>query len=178
MWIEDYRTANDLELDEFARRVNQVGRKMRPPLRGTVSDTLIYMLERAKVPRTHPRIAAAIATVCRATPEQYDSIVADVHKGTWRYTDLSRNAVKAVETPAAKQVVKVDDGARIIQRYASIQNAAYCNDLSSDTVKARCEHKLKREFSESCPFTYRYAREWDKMTPEQKLKDIGVTVNE
>ena len=177
MWIEDYREAKGLELDDFARRVNQIGRKMRPPLRGTVSDTLIYMLERAKVPRTHPRIAAAIATVCRATPEQYDSIVSDAHRGTWEYRDVSRNTATCIKKYEDK-VVKIDDSARIVQRYVSIQNAAYCNDLSSDTVKARCEHKLKREFSASCPFTYRYAREWDKMTPEQKLKDIGVTVNE
>ena len=177
VWIEDYREANGLELDDFARRVNQVGRKMRPPLHGTVSDTLIYMLERAKVPRTHPRIAAAIATVCRATPEQYDSIVDNAHKGTWEYVDIIGNTANAQVTTGIG-VVKIDDSARIVQRYASIQTAAKCNDLSQDTIKTRCERKVKREFSASNPFTFRYAKEWAKMTPEQKLKDIGVVVNE
>ena len=83
MWIEEYRKQNGLELDEFARLVNIAGRRMRPPLEGTVSDTLIHLLEHMKVPRTHPRIADAIAAVCHATQEHRDSIVDPRHKGTW-----------------------------------------------------------------------------------------------
>ena len=69
MWIDEYRSAHGMELDEFARAVNAYGRKMVPPLVCTITDELIHMLERVKGCVTHPIIANAIAEYCGATPE-------------------------------------------------------------------------------------------------------------
>ena len=168
MWIEDYRTANDLELDEFARRVNQVGRHMKPPLWGTVTDTLIYAIERNKVPRTHPRIADAIAAVCGATEEQRDSIVDKKHHGTMVRVSISANAVNTRRDSA---VVKLDANGDVVARYITVQAAEKCERLSADGIRERCKRRIKNEF-QPYSYTYRYEREWDKMTAEERRDDI------
>lgn len=168
MWIEDYRTANDLELDEFARRVNQVGRRMKPPLWGTVADTLIYALERNKVPRTHPRIADAIAAVCGATEEQRDSIVDKKHHGTMVRVSI---LAKPAGTQRDYAVVKLDANGDVVARYSTFQTAEKCERLSADAIRERCKRRIKNEFM-PYSFTFRYEREWDRMTAEERQADI------
>lgn len=168
MWIEDYRTANDLELDEFARRVNHVGRRMRPPLMGTVSDTLVHMLERSKTPRTHPRIADAIAAVCGATEEQRDSIVDKKHHGTMVKVSI---LAKPAETQRDYAVVKLDANGDVVARYSTFQTAEKCERLSADAIRERCKRRIKNEFM-PYSFTFRYEREWDKMTAEERQADV------
>lgn len=184
MWIEDYRLANGLELDEFARRVNIVGRKMNPPLEGTVSDTLIHILERSREPRTNPRIANAIAMVCGATAEQRDSIVAEKHRGKW---EPVKDVFAWGDWVFGKQtrpplndhsVVMVDLQGRVLHRYESAKSAAKHSDISADSILNRCNHRMKNEFYTCLPYTYRFAREWDKMSMAEKLKDLGAKIDE
>lgn len=184
MWIEDYRKQKGIELDEFARLVNIAGRRMKPPLEGVVSDTLIHTLERMRTPRTHPRIADAIATVCGATQEQRDSIVDARHKGTWEkisFVDTWHKAVKEEENGHKigyeKPVVKVNSNGKILARYGSLTAAENNGSMSLDAIRTRCRHGIKNEFVKQ-DFTYRFADEWDKMTQLQRLQDLGIEVED
>ena len=182
MWIEDYREANGLELDDFARRVNIVGKKMTPRLVCTVSDTLIHILERSKNPRTHPRIADAIATTCGATAEQRDSIVDEKWRGTWEpmcITDLTTdnaNVEKEYKVGYEHPVVMVDENAHIVKRYRSLTAAENHTGVSLDMIRGRCRRQVKCEMIEG--YTFRYASEWEDMTMMERLKDIGVETSE
>ena len=185
MWIDEYREANGLELDEFARRVNIVGRKMNPPLWGTVTDTLIYKLERSKTPRTHPRIANAIATVCGATSEQRDSIVDERHRGKWEpvaspfeWREQKETIPRNQGFKLDKAVVQVDGKARIINRWGSIRQAAKYTNVSAETIVRHCGRRVHQVFTVVRPYTYRFAEEWDKMSMAEKLQDLGVEINE
>ena len=176
MWIEDYRRKEGLELDEFARRVNRHSRKMNPPLLCTVTDELIYILERDKKSKTHPLIANSIAEVCGATVEQRDSIVAEIHRGTW-----SPDTQKQVVIPEPKKhvngampVVKVDLHGNIIAYFESVMDAGVQEPHSTDYVRKRCKRRVEYEFTPERPYTYRYESEWREMTPEQRIKDLGV----
>lgn len=181
MFIEDYRRANGLELDDFARRVNLVGKHMQPPLEGTVSDTLIHILERSKVPRTHPRIADAIATVCGATAEQRDSIVAEHHRGTWtpvRMSDVCGRKVTQGPKPwDERPVVMIDKNGHVLKTYKNITNAAVGAEISTKGIASRCKRMIKGEF-DRLDYTYRYANEWSRMSMEEKLRDLGHKINE
>lgn len=83
MWIQEYREREKLELWQFQQRVNTYGQNIEKPFFGVISADLIHMLEVDKNAVTHPRIADAIATLCNATPEQRDMIVAECHKCEW-----------------------------------------------------------------------------------------------
>lgn len=180
MWIEDYRMANNLELDQMAHRVNLVGRKiLEPPLECIVSDTLIHILERSKTPRTHPRIADAIAIACNATQEQRDSIVDERHKGTWvpvLTKDDWRDKPITPRVGGAREVVRVDAKGRIMNRYKSIEQASKATGMGTKRIYKRCNRKLLNEF-DVCDWTFRYANEWDKMTMTARLKNLGVDVS-
>lgn len=184
MWIEEYRKRNNLELDEFARRVNIVGRHMEPPLIGTVTDTLIHILEVSKVPRTHPRIANAIATVCGATAEQRDSIVDESHAGEWEPTtvaEMNKTATKPKPTNYApnalvssreRPVVKIDRDGRVVARYDSVSAAESDGEMSRDSIRERCNRNVLNEFRRY-GYTYRYENEWKRLNAIEKLRDIG-----
>ena len=183
MWIEDYRNKYGLELDDLARRVNIAGKKLEPRLCCTVTDTLIHVLERSKVPRTHPRIADAIAIACKATAEQRDSIVDEKHRGT--FDPAFYNTPKS-ERPEPQQpkphkpgyehgVVKVDRNGKILARYVSLTNAESYGEMSIDAIRARCKRKVQSELI-TWEFTYRYSEEWDKMSRIEKLRDLGVEI--
>lgn len=169
MWIEDYRKANNLELDEFARRVNQVGRKMRPPLYGTVTDTLIHVIECSRTPRTHPRIADAIAAVCGATEEQRDSIVDKSHHGTMVKVSVVASGIGHVSRE--KAIVKIDPDGNVVARYINLITAEKCEKYTRDSIRERCKRQIKNEFY-PFPYTYRFEREWEAMTEQERQDDI------
>ena len=189
MWIDEYREKYGLELDDMARRVNVAGRKMRPRLTCTVTDTLIHILERSKTPRTHPRIADAIAIACGATAEQRDSIVDEKHRGTFdpsKYSHITKQTVNQPVKPEIHEykpggehaVVKVDHDGNIIRRYKSLTMAAYYEDnMTREAIRARCRRRVRGEFGKWI-YTYRFAEEWDKMTRIEKLRDLGVKISE
>lgn len=173
VWIEDYRKQYGLEPDDLARMVNVAGRKMIPKLEGTVSDTLIYILETSKNPRTHPRIADAIATVCHATPEQRDSIVDEKHRGKWKAGTAES---QQVQTPAwklhgEKPVVMVDGTGKVICKYSSTADASRASRIATKTIGEICKRKRKNVLARY-KFTFRYVEEWEAMSNEQQIQDI------
>lgn len=175
VWIEDYRRQYGLEPDDLARMVNVAGRKMIPKLEGTVSDTLIYILETSKKPRTHPRIADAIATVCRATPEQRDSIVDERHRGKWK-SEHAETAKSELQTPAwklhgEKPVVMIDGSGKVLTKYSSTAEASRASRIATKTIGEICKRKKKNIFA-LYGYTFRYTEEWETMTDEQRIQDI------
>ena len=169
MWIDEYRDAHGIELDEFARMVNRVGRQMNPPLIGCVSDTLIYLLEVSPTPRTHPRIADAIAYVCGATDEQRDSIVDKTHKGTRSEIVIKP---KRQKRDTMKSVLRIDRNGQVVGRYDSVNAAGAVSGMSRDAVLARCMRRMKDDFSRY-EFTFRFEKEWSAMSESEKMADIG-----
>lgn len=176
MWIDEYRSAHGMELDEFARAVNAYGRKMVPPLVCTITDELIHMLERVKGCVTHPIIANAIAEYCWATPDQRDVIVAEIHRGNWEPRQRVEYA-KPVEVSfnnvpsGAKPVVKINVLGEVIASYESVSDAERREPNNGDYIRKRCKRKVEREFW-STPYTYRYQEEWAAMNREEQLQDI------
>ena len=134
-----------LEPDDLARMVNVAGRKMTPKLEGTVSDTLMYILETSKKPRTHPRIADAIATVCHATPEQRDSIVDERHRGT-RGNSKKRTTNASVEN--ARRKAGCDDRRKrqgdmqIQQHSGSVKGKQNCDQDDWRNLQAQAEKRI------------------------------------
>lgn len=184
MWIDEYRARYGLELDDMARRVNVAGRKLHPPLECTVTDTLIHILEISKVPRTHPRIANAIALACKATAEQRDSIVAERHRGKWKPPDGDYTLETLKDAPrkpdcavGERAVVQIDRNGYIIGRYKSVALAVMFCGVTQYAVTERCLRRAPNEF-DKYGFTFRYANEWDKLTMTEKLIDLGVDVGE
>ena len=144
-----------------------------------MTDNLIHIIEISKKPRTQPLIADAIAVACGATREQRDSIVDERHRGTFepervKYSWRDKPAIPHNEFA----VVMVDKAGRILGRYKNAKTAAMYGEISDDSIKRRCNRKIPNEFSDAKPYTYRYAREWDKLTTTEKLKDLGVEVDE
>ena len=178
MWIEDYRKKRGLELDEFARKVNEYGHcVMVPPMVSYITDTLVHMLERDKNCVTHPVIANAIAGYCGATAEQRDMIVAPIHRGTWE-PGMPVNYAKKAEHKfnnnivGAKPVVKINRRGEVIASYQSIAEAARHEPHNEDIIRTRCKRRIDRDFSAMFPYTYRYQDEWQEMDAEQRMKDI------
>lgn len=176
MWIEDYRRQYGLEADDLARMVNVAGRKMVPKLEGTVSDTLIYILETSKKPRTHPRIADAIATVCHATPEQRDSIVDEKHRGKWKVehaeaTESKSNQMNTWKLHGEKPVAMIDRSGNVVCKYSSTAEASRASRIATKTIGEICKRKRKHVF-DRYTYSFRYTEEWDAMTDAQRLQDI------
>ena len=178
MWIQEYREANGMELDDFARAVNRYGHtKMIPRMICTITDTLIHMLERDKNCVTHPIIANAIAEYCGATPEQRDMIVAPAHKGNWEPRKRAAYA-KQCEVRfnncqnGARPVVKVDRHGNVVAAYESVTEAARREQMNEDNIRKRCKRRIKQDITLDMPYTYRYQEEWKDMNREEQLRDI------
>lgn len=182
---------------ELAARVRAYGQLQREKPIGQVSRLLIEKLEhRVGNGFTHPHFADAIAAVCGATAKQRDMIVAERHRGTWRMTEAAQKraerakeiAVKAHPwraLPAVRQVdgkpavqhyvravVKINRDGDVLKRYFSVMDAAVFNYCSDESVRARCQMKVKQEWSRG-NVSYRYADQWDSMTPEEKKRSVG-----
>ena len=175
MWIEEYRNREGLELYELAEKVNKYRREYDPFSCGIVSDQLLHILERSRNAVTHPRIANAIAEVCGATPEQRDMIVHKIHRGTWEPTRPGEREKVDVSKPKIgyKPVVKVDRYGNIIDRYESLTDAVRYEAHRENSIRDRCKRRIDQEFTPQTPYTYRYADEWDNMTDEERLRDVG-----
>ena len=198
MFIADFRESLGLELNEFARAVNIYRRaKLNQtdpdaPLCGLLGTQLVHMLEVDKNCVTHPDLAAAICTICGATPEQYDSIVAKFRRGKWQLdpndAELVMDAISQVRepkdvddappldeyrtSPNAKAVVKIDFFGNTLARYVSTIQAANTNGIDKGTVRRAClrvRNKIPSPMLKT--FTFRYATEWDTMTGVEKMKD-------
>ena len=176
MWIEDYRRSHNMELDEFARYVNHVGRRMRPALHCHVSDTLIHMLECDASCVTHPRIANAIAIACEATAKQRDMLVNECHYGEWTpemSSTIIRTGKKSREDNS-RAVVKIDRYGNTLEWFRSVADAARSCGHSEDTVRRRCGRRVPYDITTPMPYTFRFDAEWSRMTSAEKIADIKV----
>ena len=202
MWIREYREHMGLELFEFARIVNMYRRYAQLQMNGIISDKLIHMLEVDEMAITHPVLANAIATVCGATQEQRNGIVAPYNKCDWicpsdaetkrlidrafymvmrRMPDEEKSDEGTNEGPSLafkkRPVLKLDRMGNTLESYNSVQSAAIANKLSTKWVRNRCRKTIKDKrfiFTEDRNYTFRYADEWDEMSQAERLADIGV----
>ena len=188
MWIDEFRREHGMDVDEFARRVRMLGARKYKKDRGRsfpvgCSSDLVYRLEMAAKPRTHPNIADLIAEACGATAEQRDSIVDPMHRGTWSgdgvpkildYVPVAFRA-KANETEKkyvkGREIVRIDRGGNVTGRFVSLVQAAEENHVSIDVVEMRVKRYISGEF-DFRGFSFRYADEWDRYSQERRRADM------
>lgn len=187
-WIEQYRRTTigpekpGRAIDEhFSRMV--LAEQVRKQGVGC-SAMLIELLELGGI--THPAIANAIAQTCRATPQQRDMIVAKWHRGNWvrprkvRRDEYTKTKMKpepmtpGVLPPNAKAIVQLNIAGTEIKRFESMEAAAAENFCTPREIRRRCARTISAKTNEfkAYDYTWRFAEEWDKMTPAQKIADI------
>lgn len=130
---------------------------------------------------THPRIADSIAYFTGASAAQRDSIVDLQHRGTWKPGQRPKRRVKIIDANEKKPqirhvvaVVAVDALGNEAGRFDSVSEAAERLSTSTSLISARCMRVSKAKHNEFNKFslTFRYAQEWDMMTPEQRAEDM------
>lgn len=214
-WIEKFRAKNKLSQEEMAKKVRacKAYRIVEKPGSRTkyekypvaCSDLLIEILEHGGI--TAPGIAAAITTVCGGTAEQWDSIVHEDYRGTWKPGDriafkprmqaepfdalprieatikerpraekakAAPKPQKAAEPEIKRPVVQIGKDFAEAARYATPAAAAAAMNVSLRIITVRCDRKVSDETDEFIRYqnTWRYADEWDSMTPEQRMEDM------
>ena len=182
MWLEDFRRAHGLTLEELGAHIRRQGKKRHPPI--TVSDTLLERLEGEPKFRTVPAIADLIAEACGATAEQRDRLVLEKHRGTWKPKPGRKPALKlkapVEEEPemendgTSRPVVAVDRAGFVVFRFVSVKNAAARCGTSPHAVYERCLRRLVNNEFSKLGFTFRYAEEWDDMTEAQRRARLGL----
>lgn len=100
------------------------------------------------------------------------------------YTCTSLNSLDKRYEINARKVVKIDTDGKVIKRYGSVVEAAKANGVYEKFIRNRCRRVTKSSFvtrtyvndeneTVVSQCTYRYANEWDSMTPDQKIADIS-----
>ena len=182
MWLEDFRRAHGLTLEELGAYIRRLGRKKHPEI--TVSDILLERLEGEPKFRTVPAIADLIAEACGATAQQRDRLVLEKDRGTWKPKPGRKPAPKpkaaiVEEEPEPKNdghhhpVVAVDRAGFAVMRFAGVKNAAARCGVSHKMVYSRCLRQLGRDEFRALGFTFRYAEEWDGMTDTERRADVA-----
>ena len=73
----------------------------------------------------------------------------------------------------SRAVVAVDRSGRELARYDSIGDASRGEAYNEDCIRNRCNRQVGREFTGRNGATYRFAEDWDAMTPEERRRDVG-----
>lgn len=123
---------------------------------------------------TQPKIAARIAAFTGATPQQWDEIVHEKHRGKYRPPKKKARQEKAKPERKIRKVVALDRIGNEIRRYDSTAEAAQAIGMSTTIIQRRCAcnfDEIKDEFA-SLGFTFRYADAWDVLTDAQKMENI------
>lgn len=128
--------------------------------------------------KTLPVFADRVAYHTGATAEQRDSIVLERHRGTWT-PGQKPGSIPVKKEPKAKPenvkaVVALDKLGKEIARFSSVRDAAERLETSTSVVSSRCLRQIKKVRNEfnALGMTFRHAREWDRMTPEERLEDM------
>ena len=181
MWLEDFRRAHGLTLEELGAYIRRLGRKKHPEI--TVSDILLERLEGEPKFRTVPAIADLIAEACGATAQQRDRLVLEKDRGTWKPKPGRKPTPKpkapVEEEPEPKNdghhhpVVAVDRAGFAVMRFVGVKNAAARCGVSHKMVYSRCLRQLGRDEFRALGFTFRYAEEWDRMTDAERRADVA-----
>ena len=174
---------------ELARMIRKRPEPGKPETEIGRSENLIAILEGGGI--THPEIANRIAEVLGATQEQRDSIVHKMHRGKWqppqkrkRKEELAQGKklqpmMLDIEPDNARMVARISIGGFETGRFISMMDAAKATGCSTMIVHNRCARKLRPTTDEFNPsgYTFRFADEWDAMTPEERLADIRGRLN-
>lgn len=179
-WIAQFRAKNGYPLEVLGREIRRLGSRRRPGWPMRCSDVLLEKLENTPKAVTHPNIANLIAEALGATAAQRDAIVAPKHRGTWKprgkavlppYMPVVVPRGRPKTNAVAYAVVCVDKFGHELERFPSITQAAIAYDQANDFVIKRCNRRVKNEFKFKA-YTFRYQREWDQMTAEQRQRDL------
>lgn len=178
-WITQFRMNYRRKDGKIGITEEELAKMICTPFTGC-NRKLIEILEAGGI--THPDIADRIAHVTGATPEQRDSIVHKKHRGKRRkkkkreklcpgnMTDMPGWAEKF----GAMGVVQIGKDGREMCRHLSITRAAKTLGCTTLSIGRRCRRELwdKSDEFDHFGFTFRYAAEWDDMSPEEKERDI------
>lgn len=138
-------------------------------------EHLIWILMNQRGGVTHPNIANAIANYIGATEEERDSIVAPIHRGTWKPDPKKKNAARSrlYSSQCALPVVAVDRLGRVLRRFPSIRLAAAHIGCSTDVVAKRC-HCVDMNKDEFVPYgmTFRFEPDWDMLSDAERRENI------
>lgn len=194
MWITEYRERHGLTLEQLGAMIRRAGRRKEPELR--VSDILLERLETEPNFRTVPRLADLIAEACGATARQRDKLVLEQYRGTWKPTRImpeierKRNQIPApAPAPGPEQrpeavvdrrppansraVVKINRQGVELERYRSCGYAGDLCGFGEKLVAARCHRRYRFDEFNTFGYTFRFADEWDGMSPTDRQADIA-----
>lgn len=110
--------------------------------------------------------------------EEWDAMTPTARAADIRKARESGGEVKRSKRDCAyrKAVVVLDKAGRELARYASINEASRGEVINDDCIRNRCYRRVWQEFTSTNDSTYRFADEWDKMTPEQRRKDLSAAM--
>lgn len=188
-WIQRYRETCGMTRGQFARAITR-------QLGGTgenrivVPEKLIMWLEEWPKCYTHPKLMNLIARACGATKQQRDQFLHPSRRD-WPY----RHSAAAVTEPSPhpwrvhpgatteaarkstyaygrKPVVVIDRDGKVAHRAESVMSAGIWANVSKQAVTDRCKRRVDMEFIGKKPYTFRYAEEWDGLSPSAKALEI------
>lgn len=190
-WIEEYRTKMGMSRAAFATAITrQLGGRGEGRL--TVPATLIRILEEHPNPRTSPKLMNLIARACGATKAQRDMFLHPSRRGypythspaavkgkgeePWRSlpgatTDAARESARRYAY-GRKPVVVIDREGNVVHRAASALDAAVWAECGKSAVAERCMRRVEKEFYGGMRYTFRYAAEWDNLSPTAKALEV------
>ena len=110
--------------------------------------------------------------------EEWDAMTPTARAADIRKARESGGEVKRSKRDCAyrKAVVVLDKTGRELARYASINEASRGEVINDDCIRNRCYRRVWQEFTSTNDSTYRFADEWDEMTPEQRQKDLSAAM--
>lgn len=177
MWLTDFRRQHGMSIGELGAYIRRLGARRVVPMR--VSDILLERLETEPNFRTVPKLADLIAEACGATAQQRDRLVLKRYRGTWKPTGRPRPVATAAAPPprpaGIRAVVCVDRLGDVVQRFPSGQEAARRFSCTTDTVGRRCRRQVETNEFGTLGLTFRFADEWDRMSPEERRQDLHRT---
>ena len=144
-----------------------------------VSEALIYILENQNNAVTHPVIATRIAELCGANEAQHGMFVHRKHRGRippprpgreLMITSKVRRKGRVRQANGCREVVKLNRKGRVLARYKSLDEAAAREPVSAGGITWRCQRRTMDEWKDGT--TWRYADEWDAMSPAERAQDL------
>lgn len=190
-WVEEYRQSIGMSRREFATAITAKlgGRGDRRVL---VTPAILTIIETWPNARTHPRIMNAIARACGATKEMRDEFLHPCRRGfpythtaaavteraasPWRsYTGATTQAAmeSAKRYASARPVVVIDRMGQVVFRAVSANAAEGFTGMSAKTVLTHCNHAVKFQFFQNAKYIFRYAEEWDAMSPSARAREVS-----
>lgn len=141
-WLEEWRLNYRRKDGSVGMSREELAAKVRK--RGVgCSEDLNAILERREKAVTHPRIADKIIDVVGGTQEQFDSIVAEIHRGKRHGRRRERQEANPFNgSLTRKPVVRLDASGNVLDRYASAAEAAKDMECTPGAIQKRCAPRI------------------------------------